>query len=94
MTARTWRQSSPTLLAAVDEPLSREAVAVALAAAAYRWGAPSTRTATLLACADDLATARDLAHVPGSGIGDVREVDGLPGAGWALAWTFEQGANT
>jgi hypothetical protein len=86
MNVRTWQQAS-TLMAAADEPLSETTLSVALRAAFKRWEPLSGHPPALLAGAEHLDAARELAAHPLLEVTEVREVEGLR-EGWAVAWMF------
>jgi hypothetical protein len=86
MNVRTWQQAS-TLMAAADEPLSEETLAVALRAAYKRWEPLRGHPPALLAGAEHLDAARELAAHPLLELGEIRQVEGLR-EGWAVAWMF------
>ena len=85
LTLRTWRRGT-TLMATADTPLVDLAVIAAIAAARRRWPALQTAPATLVVPEDELQAARAIAGELHDLVADVRQVDGLTGPGWAVAW--------
>ena len=85
LTLRTWRRAT-TLMATADTPLADLPVLAAISAARRRWPALETAPATLVVPEDDLQAAREIARELQDLVADVRQVDGLTGPGWAVAW--------
>ena len=89
LTLRTWRRGT-TLMATADTPLIELAVLEAIAAARRRWPALLQAPAALLVADDDLQAARAIAAELQDLVADVRQVDGLTGPGWAVAWPLTE----
>ena len=84
MIVRTWRQGNALMAAVMDAPLDADALAAASAQARKRWPWIPDVPGILLASEVD-ADTRALVRESPELVGDIREVDGLPG-GWAIAW--------
>ena len=85
LTLRTWRQGA-TAMATAHSELAVVAAMEAILAARRRWPALSDAPATLLADRHDQLRAREAAAELEGIVADVRQVDGLPDPGWAVAW--------
>jgi hypothetical protein len=85
LTLRTWRRGT-TLMATADTPLVDLAVGAAISAARRRWPVLQGAPATLVVPEHDLQAARAIAGELQDLVADVRQVDGLTGPGWAVAW--------